>query len=135
MAKLKVYTLGNNGFVGDAVRKAISQPEHVRQARMLISARTKADAIRLLEERRNRDNLAAGAYTSVPAPSDPEFRQATGNDVNALRAAGLLAEPDVLVLSLNGGRRGPVARVGMDGVRRLGVLDGDRLVTDVPKGN
>lgn len=63
--------------------------------------------------------------------SDPEFRVATGNDVDALQAAGLLDEPGILVTPLTAWRC-PVVRIDEDGVRRVGTLDGAQFTTDVP---
>lgn len=124
MDKLKVFGLGNHGFVGAAVLRALGEPPHVRQARVLIVAPNKAAAIEVAERCRS-----AEARVALPSKSDPEFRLATGRDVDALRAAGMCDEPGILVLPLTSWRS-PVVRVDADGVRRVGTLDGDRLVTN-----
>lgn len=116
MATMKVYTLGNHGFISAEVRDALGLPPHTRQARVLIAEETKAAAIRAVEAARSRR-----AAISLPTRSDPEFRVATGNDVDALRAAGLLDGPRVLVVgSVASGS--PVVQVGEYTVRRIGVL-------------
>lgn len=118
MARLKVFSLGNNGFIGSAVRDALGEPRHIRQAAVLVVAATKAAAIEVIERARSNP---AGAYVALPTRSDPEFRVAAGNDVAALRAAGLLDTPTVLVTSNSGGPAA-VVQVGTGGVRRIGTL-------------
>lgn len=98
---MKVYCLGNHGFVSALVRDALGLPSHVRQARVLVSARSKADAFRVLAER----GMGPGSVR------DPEFRVASGNDLDALAPSGLLNAPAVYAVSP---RIGAVVRIEAD---------------------
>lgn len=115
MAKLKAYTLGIHGFVAPVVGDLLGEPAHVRQASVLVVAETKRAAV----------GVAARAR-GVPTPSlsDPEFRVATGNDVDALAAAGMLDEPTVLVTKLTASSS-PVVQVGPDGPTVVGEIKPD----------
>lgn len=89
---MKVYTLGVNGFVSGATIQALGVPRHVRQAGVLVVARTKAEAI----------NTVAAAGMRAPSMSDKEFRLATGSTVQALDDAGLLDQAAVFATPLTG---------------------------------
>lgn len=86
--RLKVFRLTLNGVgVPTAVRDLLGLRVSRNQAQVLVVAPSKAAAF----------GLASAMYgLGVPARSDPDFRQATGNDVEALEAAGQLTEPRVL---------------------------------------
>lgn len=111
--ELKVFSLGNGGFIDTATQETLELPSHVRQAQVLAIAATKAAAVQVLAER---------GFRRVSA-RDPEFRQAMGNDVDALRDAGLFDEPRVLVTPLIARDGDPVAVMLLDGVpQRIGRL-------------
>jgi hypothetical protein len=105
---MKVYALGNDGFVSSAVCDAIGDKPWTRQARVLIIAASKAAAVRIAAER--------GMDVS---PHSGEFRQASGNDVDALRVAGFCEEPAVLVTSTKLGGDLPVARLEVGGAPQM----------------
>lgn len=112
----KVYTTRETsfGFVAPAVLRALDQPDHVRQARILIVAAVKADAA----------DLAAQVRLGVHAAK--LLAVATGDDVDTLHAAGLTAAPAVYVVPLNGGGGYPLVRIGDDGEpTRIGTLTRD----------
>lgn len=70
----KIFTLGVNGFVSPQIIAALGLPSHHRQARVLILAPTKRAAAELSTSR----GILANAR-------DKEMREATGDDVEALR--------------------------------------------------
>ncbi|MFI2663320.1 hypothetical protein [Micromonospora carbonacea] len=125
MAKLKTYTLGNQGFINNHVRDALGLPSHIRQARVIAVAATKAAAVQVLADH------------GFPNHSirDSEFRQGMGNDIDALEAAGQIAAPGVLVTSMSFGGSLPVVRMQSGGVPvrigRLVALDGFRYRFEV----
>lgn len=101
-----MFTLGNGGFVRPEIITALGLPRHVRQARVLIAAENKGRARTLVVE----------ALDLPISPSNPEFRQAMGNDVDALSAAGLLDAVSIYVLPLLlSGRSQPVVQVAPNG--------------------
>ncbi|MGA3562666.1 hypothetical protein [Melissospora conviva] len=104
--KMKTYTLGNHGFINSYIRDALNLPSHICQAEILVVAATKADAAQVLDDQ--------GFFGHNPR--DPEFRVASGNDVDALDAAGLLGEPAVYVTTLIGRPGDWVVRVQSGGV-------------------
>jgi hypothetical protein len=115
MAPLKVFTLGNNGFIAREIADALGFPQHVRQARVLVFAASKRAAHDLLN-----------GLPGCPSVSyaDPEFRQATGVDVDAIRGSGYgLGRPMVLVLPMTASYGAPVVEVDDSGPRRIGRLD------------
>ncbi|RKR92718.1 hypothetical protein BDK92_7196 [Micromonospora pisi] len=115
MSKLKVFTLGNHGFIDTPTGDALNLPSHTRQARVLVAATSKAHAVQVLAER---------GFPHHP-PRDPEFRTAMGNELNALIDAGLLAEPAVLVMPLLGHPGDGVVAMQPGGTpRRIGRLEG-----------
>jgi hypothetical protein len=117
---LKVYTLGINGFAPRNVLDLLGEPQHIRQARVLIVAPTKTAAFHLAQDRHI-------GYTTL---RDPEFRLACGNDMDGLREAGRLERPAIYVLPLNGGMRSPVAVLDADGPRIVGHLTGGAFVPE-----
>ncbi len=85
---LKVFTLGINGTsVPGPVLDLLGRRRTRNQVQVLVVAPSKASAFGL---------ASAMPGVGVPAKSDPEFRVASGNDVDALAAAGQLDEPRVL---------------------------------------
>lgn len=106
---LKAYTLGNNGFVDSMVLEALGEPTHIRQASVLVFARTKAEAINTIVARRR-----TRATVAVPQMSDPEFRMATGPFADAFLGSWI-DEPTVIVTPLTSGWPTPVVRIGPDG--------------------
>ncbi len=109
MAKLKVYTLGNNGFVGPAVIAAIGDRPHIRQASVNIVATSKAEAVRVAE--------AVGVQMW---PSSAEFRQAESTNWtdSLLEWAD---RPMVLAKSMHNRPGNPVVEiVSREEVRRVG---------------
>ncbi|MFY1595527.1 hypothetical protein [Micromonospora sp. WMMD737] len=112
MARLKTYTAGINTHVHRDIFNLLEQPDHIRQARVLIVATTKAAAIAF---------PASIGSRWVGTPYASEVRVASGSDVDALAAAGLLDAPAVFVMP-NGGFPGTgVVRVDADGfVKRVG---------------
>lgn len=124
VAKMKVFSLGNHGFIGREACDALDLPQHVRQARVLLIAASKAAAVRMCED--IRAHSPNGVPISLPTLSDPEFRLATGNDVEALREAGLLDEPGVFVMPMLSRPGDAVVRVDTNGVRVIGTLGGER---------
>ncbi|MEU0078487.1 hypothetical protein ABZY58_11375 [Micromonospora tulbaghiae] len=116
MARMKVFSLGVHGFIGNDVRDALGAPSHIRQARVLAVAPTKAAAVHVYAEH---------GFRGV-RPSDSEFRVAMGNDVDALAEAGLLNEPGVWVLPSAIGGGDTVVRMQPGGApQRAGRLDRD----------
>lgn len=112
---LKVFTLGIYGFIDQTIGEALNLPRHIRQARVLVAAPTKAEAARVLGERGFRD----------VGIRQPEFRLAMGNDLDAYQAAGLLNEPVVLVAPSNTRSGDPVVAMQPGGEpRMIGHLDG-----------
>lgn len=110
---IKVFTLGNHGFISREVGDALGLPSHVRQAQVLAVAATKAAAAQVLAERGH-------PYQN---PRDPEFRQAIGQDVDALADAGLFDEPAVYVTQLLTRTGAPVVVMLPGGApRRIGHL-------------
>lgn len=107
---MKIFTTGTASWLPTTVQEALGLPSHVRQGRVLVSAQSKVTAFLMLTDRR----------MAPHSPRDSEFRQAMGNDVNALSAAGLFDKPVVLATTMLGG--GPVAQVGTDGVTVIGKL-------------
>ncbi len=49
MAALKVYGVGNDGFVSPAVIAALGLPRHIRQVSVSLIAASKAEAVRVAE--------------------------------------------------------------------------------------
>lgn len=101
---MKVYTLGRHGFATPQIAAAVGTGTRHRQVDVFVAARSKAAAYALLAARR----LAPGSV------HDPDFRVATGDDVDALRAAGVLTDGVVLVKKLHA-MNGPVVWVEADG--------------------
>ncbi|MGA3524133.1 hypothetical protein [Melissospora conviva] len=116
--KMKTYTLGIHGFIGPDIGEALDLPSHIFQARILAVAATKADAAQVLADQ--------GFFWNNMR--DPEFRVASGNDVDALAAAGLLGEPAVYVTTRRARPGDWVVRVQSGGapvrVGRLLAADG-----------
>lgn len=128
MPALKVYTPGNLGMVNAQVQAALRLPTHIWQACILVAAPSKAAAYR---------HANALPQIQVPPPGNPEWDAAMGNDVDALSAAGFLAEPEVVVVSLIARGGEPAVRVTADGVEVLGefVRDDDFRLRFIPKGS
>src|ERR1044072_2305106 len=97
---MKVYAAGRRGYAHPPLAALLDVHTEHRQVTVLIAARTKAEAFMLLAAR----HLAP---TSI---RDRDFRQATGTDVDVLRAGGVFDYPIVVMrsISLAGG---PVVRV------------------------
>lgn len=111
MAKLKTFTLGNHGFINNTVSDALDLPRHVRQATVIAVATTKAHAVQV---------YADHGFPHIN-PRDPEFRMAGGNHIDALAAAGELAEPGVWVTPNIGNLSNTVVRMQPGGVpQRIG---------------
>ena len=105
---IRVFRLTLNGVnVTGAVQKLLGLPNHHRQAQVLVAAPSKA---------------AAWGYASAmpnigcPSRSDPDFRIAMGNCVDALVAAGQLDRLRALAF---GDRGGPVVEVRADGAHHV----------------
>jgi hypothetical protein len=100
---LKVFTIWTaNSMPTAAALHAVQAESHVRQGHVYIVARTKADVIRLVGEQRFMERVRSG-----------DIHEASGYDVKALIAAGLLHdEGTVLVQHLN---HGHVAKRQADG--------------------
>lgn len=114
MAKLKTYTLGIHGFIDATTRDSLGVAPHIRQARVIAVATTKAHAVQVYAEH---------GFPNVN-PRDSEFRVAMGNDLDALTAAGELAEPGVWVLPGTGSLSDVVLRMLPGGVpQRIGHLE------------
>lgn len=105
---LKAYTLGNNGFVGREVLDALGEPGHTRQASVMVFARTKAEAIRTIEDR-----PAGGIW--APRISEPEFRMVDGPYADAFLGCWVDG-PDIIVTPLTSGWPTPVVRVTADNI-------------------
>lgn len=105
---MKIFTTGRYGRVPGPLAAAlgISAASNHCQARVLVAAANKHEAHLLL----------AGVGLSVNF-SNPDFRQAMGNDVDCLAAAGQLAAPIVLARSH---ANGPVAKIEADGYTIIG---------------
>lgn len=119
--QLKVFTLGIHGFIRAEVNTALGLAPHIRQARVLAVATTKAHAMQVYGEH----------GFPIVTQSDSEFRLTSGNDINALTEAGLLTEPSVWVLPSNFGGSRAVVRMQPGGEpQRVGHLEdeGRRLV-------
>ncbi len=85
---LRTFRLTLNGVgVPTDVWPLLGMPTHRRQAQVLVVAPSKAAAHGLADGIRG---------LNAPARSDPDFRLASGNEVDALAAAGQLDEPRVL---------------------------------------
>lgn len=85
---MKIYTLDPPGFVPTPIAKLLDLPGTNRQAQILISAGSKAEAFRLLAAR-------------GMEPSSPKFLEiADGDDVRVLADAGFFAAPAVLATKL-----------------------------------
>lgn len=110
MARMKVFTLGINGFVPPTVLAAIGEANHIRQASVLVVAANKLAAAELARDRR----------CGYPRVSDPEFRQADHPIALALR--DMSASPAVYVSSLTSRAGDVVVAVDGDGPRRVGLL-------------
>jgi hypothetical protein len=116
---LKVFTTGPT-IVPSEIAAAVGQRHHVGQASVYVSAPTKASAY---------DTVAAlGMTPSVKS----RFQQVASDRGDALTAAGLFADPTVLVTHLNGS--GPVVRVADDGTHTVvgQLVSRDRVVTFIP---
>jgi hypothetical protein len=100
---MKVYTLGNHGFVPVPVAKMLGMTGIHRQARILIAASSKAEAFRLVSER----------GIGPESIHDKEFRVAQGDDVDVLAHVGLLAAP--AVFALDNSAVTEVVRIEQDG--------------------
>ncbi len=116
MPALKVYGLGNNGFVSREIADALGMTGSHRQASVLIVAASKRAAIELAE-------ATKGIY--APTMSDPEFRVASGIDVDALAEAGMLAEPQILATESFARAGSPAVRLTADGFHVVGEFAGD----------
>lgn len=99
---MKVFTTGIYGMVSPAAARALGLPSGRNQARVLIAARNKVLAHQLLTERHLEVSM-----------SNPEFRLATGTDVDLLDRAGMLDQPGVLAVN-QVTANSPVVRVGPD---------------------
>lgn len=110
---LKVFTVDlTDSWVSPDVTSMIGHRAGRNQAPVYIAAPTKAAAHRMVNEM---------PKNWVGYPSLGKLRQAMGNDLDALVAAGLLDEPGILVTANNGGRE-PVVRVTADGPALIGHL-------------
>lgn len=89
---LRTYTLGVNGFVSAATIEELGLPRHVRQASVLVVAKSKAEAIR----------VAAGAGLHMISINDREFRMVDGAMSSLLAVEGLLQEPAVYATPTTG---------------------------------
>ncbi len=125
MAKLKVYTLGINGFVNPAVIEAIGDRPHIRQASVHIIAASQAEAVRVADE--------VGLQSF---PGSREFRQiASTNWTDSVLSWA--DRPMVLAKSMHNFSGNPVVEIeGRDQVRRVGsVVQVDhRVPIFVPDG-
>lgn len=114
---MKVFNAGINCCPPRRIMEAIGAPPHVVQARVLVAAVTERHAADLMRER--------GMHP--PALGGPEFRQAAGNDVDALNARDVFTKPIIVVIPNRPNRGGaavPVVAVGSTGeARRIGSLD------------
>lgn len=120
--QLKVFSLGIHGFINREVGDALGLPAHVRQARVLVAAATKADAVQVLAEH---------GFPNHPL-RDPEFRVSMGDDTDALTAAGVIAAPGVWVTTLMSRPGDPVVAMLPGGApQRIGRLDGGYGKPDV----
>lgn len=101
---MKVFTTNTRSILPPYVHQSLGLPDHIRQGRVFVSARTKAAAFALLSDR----GLAPSSIR------DPGFRQAMGNDVDAL-AAGQVFKKPIVVAS---GRTSTVGVAGDEGAGR-----------------
>ncbi len=110
MAKLKAYTLGNNGFVDTSVLEALGEPTHMRQASVLVFATSKREAIDILHLKRSGKATVACPYSV----SDPEFRVSASLQAEAFLGSWV-DEPTVVVMPINSRDPNPVVRIDDDG--------------------
>lgn len=103
-APLKVFRLGHNCAVYGPLKAMLGMTGFHNQANILVVAPSKAAAFGLASAMPNMD---------TPRRTDPDFRIATGNDVDALAAAGQLDSQRVLVFHPH--RPGSVVEVRVDG--------------------
>jgi hypothetical protein len=104
---MKVFTLGNHGYVTVETATILGANTQHRQVRVLICARSKAEAFRLLGDR----GIGPGSIT------DPQFQRETpvdGDVVDMLTNVGLLDAPAVYALHRTR-LVGPVVRIEPDG--------------------
>lgn len=116
MSKLNSYRLGNNGFVFAPTLKALSVPEHIRQAEVYIVAGSKKAAAMLYNA------MGVGTHART------EDLTVTGsNDLAAILAAGFGQHPGVYITAMQGGNDRIVLRATGDGqVKVAGYLHHDR---------
>ncbi|MEV1013818.1 hypothetical protein AB0I89_23995 [Micromonospora sp. NPDC049801] len=114
MAKLKTYAIGINTHVHSDIFAMLDQPNHIRQARVLVVAPNKAAAI-------NYPSTLPGRWVGTPYTS--EVRVASGNDVDALAVAGVLDAPAAFVIPHTGWPGSGVVRVDADGPKLIGHLN------------
>lgn len=102
---MRVFRLTLNGVIASGrVAALIQVPRYQRQVDVLVVAPSKAAAYGL---------ASAMPDISVPSRSDPDFRLATGNEVDALAAAGQLDHERVLAYKTE--RSAVVVEVKVDG--------------------
>ncbi|MET8278328.1 hypothetical protein [Micromonospora sp. NPDC005174] len=111
MSKLKTYAVGINTHVHSDIFAMLDQPSHIRQARVLVVAPTKAAAI-------SYPSTVPGRWVGTPFTS--EVRVASGNDVDALAVAGVLDTPAVFVIPHGGWSGNGVVRVDENGPKLIG---------------
>lgn len=114
MPKLKTYAVGINTHVHPDIFALLNQPSHIRQAKVLVVAATKAAAI-------SYPKTIPGNWVGTPYAS--EVRVAAGNDVDALAVAGVLNAPAVFVTPHGGWPGSGVVRVDAEGPKLIGHLD------------
>lgn len=116
---MKVYTLAHpHGDINQSIRDALNLPVHQRHARYLIPANNRMNAIYELRSR---------MFPHMKS-SQVGLELAYGGDVDALRAAGLLDEPTVLVAPGDGFADLPVAVVEKGSIARMiGILAGPQI--------
>jgi hypothetical protein len=101
--RLKIFTLGNSGFVRPEVAALVKRPEqsdfHARQQSVYVPATSRTAAARV-----------AGQCGIQISASDKELRIASGDDLDALTSAGVFQAGHVYVLGQNS-HFGPVAEL------------------------
>jgi hypothetical protein len=111
---MKVFTLGNSGFIGPQMAEALGLPRHTSQARVLVAAANKTAAHRLVGE-------GLGIPLSM---SSQDFRLAMGNDLDALLRAGLLTTASIYVMPMLARAGSPVIEVYPGGTwSRVGTME------------
>lgn len=116
---MKVYAVSpTSGVASPAIVAAVGLPPHRRQVRLIIAARSKAEAFRMLSARK----------VGPDSVRDPELAAGMGDDVDLLASVDLLSAP--VVYAVEGvGVLGEVVRVEEDGsptvVGRIERVGGD----------